>query len=227
MAWLKLTMQLFFLGASLVLPAYSQQPPCEIVRKTVAQGSFRLDVDPLYYEPGAIYTVSVTGAEKATSVILQIVPPENSSGGSWEEEHQTIHCSATESVMQKNFSGPGTQIRWRSPRAPSAGSAQIRAFVSFVNGTTLLRTKILEGELVTSMSSSVSQPTSSPHKPTLHSNPSDVHLHLNTTTVHHNFASSHQWTKDPHSSVSVAQASSFLLTILQLLSISLGYKLLT
>ncbi|XP_063166994.1 placenta-expressed transcript 1 protein-like [Candoia aspera] len=226
MAWLKLTIQLFFLGVSLVSPAYFQQPPCEIVKKTVARGSFKLDVEPLYYEPGEIYTVSISGAQNATSVILQIVPPEHTFGGLWEEENRLVSCSAMESVMQKNFSGPGTMTRWISPSAPSTGSAQIRAFVSFANGTTLLQTKTVEGELVASRSSSVPQPTSSTPKPAVHNNPTDGHLHINSTVVHHNFASSHQWTKNPHSSVSVAQASSFLLAIMQLLSVSLGYKLL-
>ncbi|KAK9394966.1 placenta-expressed transcript 1 protein [Crotalus adamanteus] len=226
MTWLKLTMPLFFLGALLVSPAYFQQPPCEVVRKTVPRGSFRLDVEPGAYSPNDIYTVSITGAEKASSVILQIVAPENSDGGLWEEENLLVRCSASQSVLQKNVSGSSVRVRWISSSNLNVGSAEIRAFVTFANGTTLMQSRTLAKEVVSSMSSSASRPTSSTRKPTLLSNPSDGHRHLNATAFHHNLASPHQSTKGPHSSVSGTQASSLLLAILQLLSVSLGYKLL-
>ncbi|XP_058050775.1 placenta-expressed transcript 1 protein-like [Ahaetulla prasina] len=227
MAWLKLALPLFFLGALLVSPAYCQQPPCEVVRKTVPRGSFQLDVDPRDYTPDDIYTVSITGAENASSVIFQILPSENSGGGQWEEGNRLVRCSPSDSVMQKNISGSSTRTRWISSSNLNIGSAEIRAFVTFANGTTLLQTRTLaKGVLSSVASSSVSRPTSSTGKPTPLSNPTDGHHHIAATSFHHNLAPSHQSTKGPHSSVSVTQASSVLLAILQFLSISLGYKLL-
>ncbi|XP_060551010.1 placenta-expressed transcript 1 protein-like [Pantherophis guttatus] len=143
MAWLKLTLPLCFLGALLVLPAYCQQAPCEVVRKTVPQGSFRLDVEPHDYTPNDIYTVSITGAENASSVIFQILPSENSGGGLWEEGNRLVRCSPSESLMQKNISGSGIRTRWISSSSLNVGSAEIRAFVTFINGTTLLQTRTL------------------------------------------------------------------------------------
>ncbi|ETE61867.1 Placenta-expressed transcript 1 protein [Ophiophagus hannah] len=226
MAWLKLTMPLFLLGALLVSPAFCQPSPCEVVRKTVPRGSFQLDVEPRDYTPNDIYIVSITGVENASSVVLQIVPSENGGEGLWEEEKRLVRCGPSATVMQKNISGSGIRTRWISSSNLNIGSAEIRAFVTFANGTTLLQTRTLEKEGVSSMSSSVSQPTSSTGKPTLLSNPSNGHRHINSSSFHHDLAPSHPSTKGPHSSVSVTQASSGLLAMLQLLSISLGYKLL-
>lgn len=72
MAWLKLTMPLYLLGALMVSPAYFQQPPCEVVRKTVPRGSFRLDVEPGAYAPNDIYTgmwIFMTHLEDALPVL--------------------------------------------------------------------------------------------------------------------------------------------------------------
>ncbi|XP_026536793.1 placenta-expressed transcript 1 protein-like [Notechis scutatus] len=227
MAWLKLTMPLFLLGALLVWPAFCQQPPCEVVRKMVPRGSFRLDVEPRDYTPNNVYTVSISGAENASSVILQTVPSDNSGEGLWEEEKRLVRCGPYETIVQKNISGSAIRTRWISSSNLNTGSAEIRAFVTFANGTTLLQTRTLAKGGVSSMSSSsVSRPTSSTGNPTLLSHPSDGHRHINSTSFHHNLAPSHPSIKGPHSSVSVTQASSCLLAMLQLLSISLGYKLL-
>ncbi|KAG8141631.1 hypothetical protein E2320_007217, partial [Naja naja] len=219
MACLKLTMPLFLLGALLVSQAFCQQPPCEVVREMVPRGSFGLDVEPHDYTPNDIYIVSITGAENASSVILQIVPSQNSGEGLWEEK-RLVRCGPSGTVVQKNITGSGIRTRWISSSNLNVGSAEIRAFVTFANGTTLLQTRTLEKERVSTMSSSsISQPTSSTGKPTLLSNPSDGHRHINATSFHHNLAPSHPSTKGPHSSVSVTQASSGLLAMLQLLSI--------
>ncbi|KAH0623342.1 hypothetical protein JD844_031564 [Phrynosoma platyrhinos] len=223
-------LQLLSLGLLLLAsPVHLQRPPpCEIIRNTVSRGSYNLDVSPPYYKPGAIYTVTVTGIENATSLILQAVSSEEGPNGLWESENQPIACSDTESLVQKNVSGSGARTRWTSPSNGNGESAEIRAFVSFANGTTLLQTRSLVQGMTTTVvatPSTASEPTSGSHRPTPLNNTTDSHMLHNATVVHPNLASSHQWTKGPpHSGVSVAHASSFLLA---LLPISLGYKLLS
>ncbi|XP_044312336.1 uncharacterized protein LOC123036885 [Varanus komodoensis] len=222
-------LQLLFLGALLVAPAHFQQPPCDLVRNTVARGSFKLDVEPATYKPGNIYVVSITGVENGTSVILQAAPTENSSGGLWESKNKLLTCGNSENVVQRNISGSGTRTRWTSPSDAHVASALIRAFVSFSNGTTLLQTRSLLKDLQTAaVASTPATATDLPpaRQPTRHNSAPNSHDLLNATAAHHNFASAHQGTKGPHSSVSVAQSSNVLLAALQLLSISLGYKLL-
>nr|XP_008117094.1 PREDICTED: uncharacterized protein LOC103280313 [Anolis carolinensis] len=214
----------------LASPVHLQRPPaCELIRSNVARGSYLLEVTPRDYKPGAIYTVTVSGIENGTSLILQAVSSsDEESSGLWEVENQSIACSDTESVVQRNVSGSGTRTRWTSPSNANVASAQIRAFVSFANGTTLLQTRnLLEGGSSMAVTPSASsQPTSGSPRPTL-SNTTDHHLLHNTTVVHHNLASSHQLTKGPpHSGASAGPACSFLLALLQVFSISLGYKLL-
>ncbi|XP_033028221.1 uncharacterized protein LOC117060163 [Lacerta agilis] len=230
-------LQLVFLGALFVSPAYLQQAPCDIVKKTVTRGAYKLNVEPSYFKPSAIYTVTITGIDNSTSVILQAVPSEDGSSGLWESENKPISCSGVENLVENNVSrGDSTRTRWTAPNA-NMESVLIKAFVTFGNGTTLLQTQTLARDTTTTTSnrsvSSSSTPrpdtsTTDSHKPTLHSNPADDHILLNATTVHHhNFASSHQWTQGPKGSASAAQGSSFLLASLQLLSISLGFKLLS
>ncbi|XP_061448550.1 uncharacterized protein LOC133368381 [Rhineura floridana] len=224
-------LHLLFLGVLYVSPAYLQQAPCEIAKNTFRRGTYKLDVDPTYYKPGAIYTVSISGIDNSTSVILQVLP----SSGLWESENQLISCSTTENIVQRNISGNNTRTRWIAPNNVNVESVLIRSFVSFANGTSLLQTLNLDKDVtiarITYKPLSTPQPGTvsvSSHKPALHSNSTDAHhTLLNSTTEHHNFASSHEWTKEPHSSVSTAQASSFLLALMQLLSVSLGYKLLS
>ncbi|KAJ7304932.1 hypothetical protein JRQ81_010617 [Phrynocephalus forsythii] len=219
--------QLLVFGAFLVSPVSLQLSPCEVVRNTVAYGSYKLNVQPLHYKPDSIYTISISGIENGTSVILQAVPStESSSSGMWETENHPLSCSGNENLVQKNVSGSDTRTRWTSPSNANVASAQIRVFVSFANGTTLLQTQNLVRDVGTTPSAAT-HPTTDSHKPTLHSNSTHTHVLLNSTIAHPNLASSHQWTKGPSSSVSVAQASSFLLAALQLFSVSLGYKLLS
>ncbi|CAI5795352.1 Hypothetical predicted protein [Podarcis lilfordi] len=229
-------LQLVFLGALFVSPAYLQQAPCDIVKKTVTRGAYKLNVEPSYFKPSAIYTVTITGIDNSTSVILQAVPSEDGSSGLWESENKPISCSGVENLVEKNVSsGNSTRTRWTAPNA-NMESVLIKSFVIFANGTTLLQTQTLARDTTTTSIRSVSSSatprpdTSTPasHNPTLHSNPTDGHVLLNASTVHHhNFASSHQWTQGPKGSASAAQGSSFLLAFLQLLSISLGFKLLS
>nr|XP_060643670.1 uncharacterized protein LOC132782775 [Anolis sagrei ordinatus] len=213
----------------LVSPVRLQRPPaCELIRSTVAKGSYLLEVTPPYYKPGAIYTVTVSGIENGTSLILQAIYSDEESRGLWEAEDQSIACSDTESLVQKNVTGSGSRTRWTSSSNANVASAEIRAFVSFANGTTLMQTRSLqEGRTTMAVTpSSSSQPTSGSHHSTF-SDTTDRHLLHNTTVVHHNMASSHQLTPSPpYSGASGAQTCSFLLALLQVFSISLGYKLL-
>lgn len=59
-------------------------------------------------------------------MILQIVAPEHSDGGLWEEENLLVRCSPYESVLQKNVSGSGVRVRWISSSNLNVGSAEIR-----------------------------------------------------------------------------------------------------
>uniref|UniRef100_A0ABM5EQI7 Placenta-expressed transcript 1 protein n=1 Tax=Pogona vitticeps TaxID=103695 RepID=A0ABM5EQI7_9SAUR len=219
--------QLLVLGAFLVSPASLQPSPCEVVRNTAAYGSYQLSVHPLFYKPNSIYTISIPGIENGTSVILQAVTSaDGASNGMWEMENHLLSCSKTENLVQRNITSSGTRTRWTSPSNTNVASAQIRAFVSFANGTTLLQTQNLVRDVATTPSAAT-HPTTDSHKPTLHGDSTHTHVLLNATMNHHNLASSHQWTKGPNSSVSMAGASSFVLAVLQLFSISLGYKLLS
>ncbi|XP_034995762.1 uncharacterized protein LOC118097175 [Zootoca vivipara] len=237
MSGFKSTMlQLVFLGALFVSPAYLQQPPCDIVKKTVTRGAYKLNVEPSYFKPSAIYTVTITGIDNSTSVILQALPSEYGSSGLWESENKPISCSGVENLVETNVSSDNSaRTRWTAPNA-NVESVLIKSFVTFANGTTLLQTQTLERDTTTTSTRSVSSSatprpdtsTTGTQKPTLHSNSPDAHILLNATTIHHhNLASSHQWTQGPKGSASAAQGSSFLLAFLQLLSISLGFKLLS
>ncbi|XP_053125065.1 placenta-expressed transcript 1 protein-like [Hemicordylus capensis] len=233
MAILKCT--LFFLLGVLVSPAYLQEQPCSLIKNTVPRGFYILKVEPLFYRPGAIYTVSITGVENGTSVILHAVTSQHNVPGLWESDNQLISCSGDESLVKKNISGSSIRTRWTSPTNTNVLSAEIRTFVSFANGTTLMQTQTLTKEFatasVTAVPSSASHTAAVPHQPTLRSNATDAHVLLNSTVIHHhNLASAHESTKGtggPKGSVSTAQASSFILAATQLLSAFLGFKLLS
>ncbi|XP_054853989.1 uncharacterized protein LOC129342314 [Eublepharis macularius] len=217
----KCVLQLLFLGL-LVSPAFLQEHPCEIVKKTVKHGSFHLDVSPPTYKPGEIYTVTIQGIDNSTFVILQATSSKNYSGGLWETENEGISCSGNEYVVQKNVSGNGTRTHWTSPNDVNESAAQIRVFVSFANGTTLLQSRTITRDLTTG--GATPAPPTATHRATILSN---THTRLNSTEANHNGASPHHGTQKPYSSASTSQASSVLLAALQFLPVFLGFKLLS
>nr|XP_056716985.1 uncharacterized protein LOC130487480 [Euleptes europaea] len=210
------TLHLLFLGL-LIAPAFLQQHPCEIIKKTVSHGTFNLDVSPQTYRPGETYTITVGGIDNSTSVILQAVSADNRSGGLWEMESEAVSCSGAEYAVQKNVSGNATRIRWISPRNANVGAVYIRAFVTFANGTTMLQSHTFARNQTTGAMTPPPTATHT-HRPTI--------LH-NATMLHHNWASTHDQTKGPYNSASTSQTTSVLLAAIQLLPIFLGFKLLS
>ncbi|XP_048368597.1 placenta-expressed transcript 1 protein-like [Sphaerodactylus townsendi] len=217
------TLQLLFLGL-LIAPAFLQQHPCEIVKSTVRRGTFTLDVSPPTYSPGGIYTVTISGIDNSTSVILQALSADSRSGGLWENENEAIGCSGMEYVVQKNVSGNGTRTRWTSPNNSNEEAVHIRAFVTFANGTTLTQSYMLTKDLTagvttpaTSTASHATHTTSKTHRPTIHHDATADHHH-------HHWASFHN---QSHNSASVSQTSSVLLAAMQVLPAFLGFRLLS
>ncbi|XP_066495263.1 placenta-expressed transcript 1 protein-like [Tiliqua scincoides] len=226
MASLKCTLQLLFLGA-LLAPAYLQQETCLVVKNTLKLGSYALDVYPEFYKPDAIYTVSVTGVKNGTAILLQALPSESNSTGLWEGKNERIICSLSEDVVQKNLSGNDFQIRWTAPSDPHVQSAEIRAFVTFTNGTTLRQTQTLSRELLIAVVTPAPTHSEKPHRPTPHDDhANEAHVLHNATVIHHSFASHQSPYQSPKGSAWTSQASSFILAATQFLSIFLGFKLL-
>ncbi|KAJ6650327.1 hypothetical protein lerEdw1_013389 [Lerista edwardsae] len=222
MASLRCTLQLLFLG-TLLAPAYLQQETCLVVQNTMRRGSYSLEVHPDFYKPDATYTVSVTGVENGTSILLQALPSESNSTGLWEGKHERIACSPSEDVLHTNLSGSNFLIRWTAPSDTHVPSAEIRAFVTFTNGTTLRQTRTLSRELITAVVTPAPSHSAGTHRPTPHSHHEAAHvLHNSTIVLSHQ--GPHQSTKG---SAWTAQASSFILAATQFLSVFMGLKLLS
>ncbi|XP_077162279.1 placenta-expressed transcript 1 protein-like [Paroedura picta] len=213
----------------LVSPAFLQQHPCDVIRSTSTPGSFSLDVSPQTYKPGEIYTVTVSGADNGTSVLLQALSGDGRSDGLWETETEAVSCGASEYLVQKNISGHGARTRWTSPSNANAAAVHIRAFVTFANGTTLLQSQTLTRDLTTGFMtpapSTATRTASGAHQPTLFSNSTGGRF--NATIMTHNWASSHQQHQVPYNSASTSQIRSVLLAAFQFLPIFLGFKLLS
>ncbi|XP_015273508.1 PREDICTED: uncharacterized protein LOC107116148 [Gekko japonicus] len=209
------TLQLLFLGL-LVSPAFLLEHPCEVVKNTIPRGSFRLDVSPQTFRPQEIYTVTISGIDNGTSVILQALA-DGRSGGLWEAETEAVSCSGTEYLVKKNVSGNGTRTRWTSPSNANETAVNIRAFVTFANGTTLMQAHTLTRALTTGVMTPM--PSRATHTAS--------GTRLNTTVATHNWASTHQEHQVTQSSAVTSQTRSVLLAAVQFLPVFLGFKLLS
>ncbi|KAL8173576.1 UNVERIFIED_CONTAM: hypothetical protein K2H54_008608 [Gekko kuhli] len=220
-------LQLVFLGL-LASPAFLLEHPCEIVKKTVPRGSFGLDVSPQSFRPQEIYTVTISGIDNSTSVILQALA-DGRSGGLWETESEPVSCSGTEYLVKKNVSGNGTRTRWTSPSNANETAVNIRAFVTFANGTTLMQahtlTRALTTGAMTPAPSTATHTASGAHRPSLFGNTTNARL--NATLATHNWASTQQHHQVTYSAAAASQTRSVLLAALQVLPVFLGYKLLS
>ncbi|EMP35132.1 hypothetical protein UY3_07712 [Chelonia mydas] len=139
MAVLISTLQLLFLGA-LISPVYLLDA-CELIQNTTHLGSFNLSVIPDDYKADTNYSVTISGATNNSSVILQAIDSQNSSVGQW--ENPVVNCSNGLSGQQ-NITNTAT-IQWKSPNNVT-DRVEIRVFVTFSDGSTLLQKTTLSRE---------------------------------------------------------------------------------
>ncbi|CAM4667292.1 unnamed protein product [Lepidochelys olivacea] len=154
MAALTSSLQLLFLGA-LISPIYLLDA-CELIQNTTHLGSYNLSVIPDDYKADTNYNVTISGAINSSSVILQAVNSQNSSVGQW--ENPVVNCSNGLSGQQ-NITNTAT-VQWKSPTS-GTDRVEIRVFVTFSNGSTLLQKTTLSTASSITPASTTRIPTTS------------------------------------------------------------------
>ncbi|XP_078282734.1 uncharacterized protein LOC144608634 [Rhinoraja longicauda] len=106
-------------------PTYAQLKPCKVVNATTG-GDFNITISPKYYMPYTHYAVNVSGFGVNATITLS-AHFDGLAVGNWTNGSTT--CDGIEGVRSMY-----TTEEWVSPMNITA-YVNIRAFVSFVNGT--------------------------------------------------------------------------------------------